>query len=253
MVELAQLVSYCDSLMQPKLFKDYCPNGLQIEGGKTVARIVGGVTASRALVDAAIEKQADVLLVHHGYFWRGEPEPIVGIKGHRIRELIKHDISLLAYHLPLDAHAVYGNNARLAELLGLIVEGGFGSRQGDVQIGLHGQLATPMTGNEFANHLAQSLRREPLHIKGHDRKITRIAWCSGAAQSYFEQAIDLGVDAFFTGEVSEQTYHLAKEYQVDFFSAGHNATERYGVQALGEHLSEQFDLYFEFVELSNPV
>jgi dinuclear metal center YbgI/SA1388 family protein len=160
---------------------------------------------------------------------------------------------LLAYHLPLDAHAELGNNARLAEMLGLVVEGGFGGRRGEQDVALHGRLIEPMSASLFASKLEQVLTRAPLHIRGHDRELKKIAWCSGAAQSYFEQAIDLGVDAFVSGEVSEQTYHLAKEYGVDYFAAGHNATERYGVQALGEHLAKKFALKFEFVEFANPV
>ncbi|MDH5300589.1 MAG: Nif3-like dinuclear metal center hexameric protein [Gammaproteobacteria bacterium] len=253
MIALSVLAAYCDDLLQVKQFKDYCPNGLQIEAGAEVRRIVGGVTASKAIVDQAVKKKADVLLVHHGYFWRGEPEPIVGIKGARITSLIKHDVSLLAYHLPLDAHPLYGNNAQLASLLGLQVSGAFGGRSGEVSVGLYGSLELPQTAEMFAARLESVLGRKPLHIKGHDRPLSRIAWCSGAAQNYFEQAIHLGVDAFFTGEVSEQSYHLAKEYGVDFFSAGHHATERYGVKALGAHLAEQFDLHFEFVDLDNPV
>lgn len=249
MIQRDELVNYLHQLLNVADFEDYAPNGLQVEGSSTVAKIVGGVTASQALVDAARERGADALLVHHGYFWKGEDPRVLGMKQRRLKALLAADINLLAYHLPLDAHPRLGNNARLAELLGLRAEGGFGG--GD--IGQYGCLAAAMSGEAFAGLLAQKLGRTPLHIAGGNHQIRRIAWCTGAAQGYIEQAAELGVDAYLSGEVSEQTVHVAREVGIHFFAAGHHATERYGVQALGAHLAGEFGLNFEFVDVDNPV
>lgn len=247
-----ELVSYLDELLQVAAFEDYCPNGLQVQGRETVAKIVGGVTASQALVDAAVAEGADALLVHHGYFWKGEDPRIIGIKYRRLKALMAAGINLLAYHLPLDAHPELGNNAQLAALLGFKPEGGFGGGRGPA-IGQYGSLATALTPDALAAHLAQQLGRAPLHIHGGAGEIRTIAWCSGAAQGYLEQAAALGVDAYLSGEISEQTVHLARELGVHFYSAGHHATERYGVQALGAHLAARFGLGFQFVDIDNPV
>ena len=251
MVKLAQLVEYCDDLLEADRFKDYCPNGLQLQGADDVARIVSGVTACQALIDAAIEQKAQVLLVHHGYFWRGEDACLVGIKRQRVASLINANISLLAYHLPLDAHPVLGNNAQLAERLGLIMEGTFGPAE--PAIGMYGRLSEPMTATEFAAHVGHVLGRTPLSIPGETRQITRIAWCTGAAQGYIEQALALGVDAYLSGEISEQTVHIARETGLHYFAAGHHATERYGVMALGQHLAGHFGLEHVFIDIDNPV
>lgn len=251
MVKLTQLVEYGDDLLEAYRFKDYCPNGLQVQGADDVTRIVSGVTACQSLIDAAIAKQAQVLLVHHGYFWRGEDACLVGIKRQRIQALFNANISLLAYHLPLDAHPVYGNNAQLAERLGLIIEGTFGNSE--PPIGLYGRIAVKTRATEFAAHIHQVLGRSPLHIPGDTTEIQRIAWCTGAAQGYIEQALGLGVDAYLSGEISEQTVHFARETGLHYFAAGHHATERYGVQALGEHLAEHFGLEHTFIDIDNPV
>ncbi|MDH5217263.1 MAG: Nif3-like dinuclear metal center hexameric protein, partial [Gammaproteobacteria bacterium] len=182
--------------------------------------------------------------------WRGEDQSIAGIKRKRIQALLAANISLLAYHLPLDAHADLGNNACLAKKLDLVFEK---TLQGDAELVMQGCLQTPLDASAFAVKMSQVFKRKPLHIAGHQRKIKKVAWCSGGAQSYFEYAIAAGVDAYITGEVSEQNYHLAKEYGVDFFAAGHHATERYGVQALGEHLSSQFALSHKFIDSDNPI
>jgi len=250
MVKLQELLGYTNGLLNIDRFKDYCPNGLQVEGREDVIKIVSGVTASQQLIEAAIDEQADVLLVHHGYFWRGEDQSITGIKRKRIQALLADNVSLIAYHLPLDAHADLGNNACLAKMLELEFTN---TLQGDAELVMQGHLSTPLTATEFAGRMAQVFKREPLHIAGHQRKIKNVAWCSGGAQSYFEHAIAAGVDAYITGEVSEQNYHLAKEYGVDFFAAGHHATERYGVRALGEHLSSHFGLSHKFIDSDNPV
>lgn len=256
MIQRDALVNYLADLLDVAAFDDYGPNGLQVEGRAGVQRIIGGVTACQALVDAAVEHKADALLVHHGYFWRGEDPCVVGMKQRRIKALLDADINLLAYHLPLDAHAELGNNAQLAQLLGLEVEGRFGGgSSGDVgrDIGQYGRLPRPQTAESFSALLADKLGRAPLHIAGQSAKISTIAWCTGAAQNYIEQAAALGVDAFLTGEVSEQTVHSARELGIHFFSAGHHATERGGVQALGVHLADQFGLEFSFVDIDNPV
>ena len=252
MVQVVELTRYLADLLAVDRFKDYGPNGLQVEGRNTIKRIVTGVTASRALIDAAIEAKADAILVHHGYFWKGEDPCLVGMKAERIRRLFNADINLLAYHLPLDAHGELGNNVQLAQRLGFEIEGRF---IGDAEtgIGLYGALASEMSGDALTAHISQILDRPPLHIQGSDRAIKRIAWCTGGAQGYIEQAVALGVDAYLTGEVSEHTVHIAREYGIHFFAAGHHATERYGVQALGAHLADRFGVEQFYVEIENPV
>ena len=247
MINRTDLIAYCDEFLETGMFKDYCPNGLQVEGSDSVMKIVSGVTACQALIDTAIEEKADLLLVHHGFFWKGEPPVLTGIKKRRLKSLLSNDINLLAYHLPLDAHKKLGNNVLLAEKLGLTVEQFFA----DNDIALTG-CVKEQTGGEFRQNIADILDRDPLHIEA-DRMIIKVALCTGAAQSYIEQAIELGVDAFISGEVSENTWHIAKENNIHYFSAGHHATERYGVQALGEHLASRFGLEHKFVDINNPV
>ena len=251
MVQLKDLLNYSNNVLEIERFHDYCPNGLQIEGKIEVSKIISGVTASQALIDAAIKEKADLLLVHHGYFWKGEDARIVGLKYKRVRSLIESGINLLAYHLPLDAHPLYGNNAKLAEILGLEIAGSFPSDNDAV--GMYGTLKTPMSADEFSQKIATVLGRVPLHIGENTEQIHTIAWCSGAAQSYIEAAAVLGVDAYLTGEISEQTVHIAREYGLHFYAAGHHATERYGVKAFGEHLASHFDLNHQFIDIFNPV
>ena len=244
-----ELVSYLDDLLGSAKFRDYCPNGLQVEGRDEVQRIVAGVTASQALLDAAIEANADAILVHHGYFWKGDDGRITGIRRKRLGALIDHNINLIAYHLPLDAHPELGNNAQLASRLGWLAEGRFGEQD----IGWFGRLAEPTVLSSLTNQLAQVLGREPLVIGDQSRHIAKIAWCSGGAQGYLEQAIALGVDIYVSGEISEQTVHLARESGVAYIAAGHHATERYGVQAVAEHLAARFGLDCQFIDVANPV
>ena len=251
MIQLKDLLSYSNNVLEIERFNDYCPNGLQVEGKTEVKKIVSGVTASQALIDAAIEEKADVLLVHHGYFWKGENAPITGLKYKRIRSLIESGINLLAYHLPLDAHPLYGNNAKLAEILDLEIAGSFPS--GSDAVGMYGTLKSPMSSGDFSQKINMALDREPVHIGENSQQIHTIAWCSGAAQSYIEAAVELGVDAYLTGEISEQTVHIAREYGMHFFAAGHHATERYGVQAFAEHLASHFELNHQFIDIPNPV
>jgi len=244
-----ELVNYLDGLMMPGKFRDYCPNGLQVEGCSEITRLVAGVTASQALLDAAVERQADAILVHHGYFWKGEDGRVTGIRRRRLATLLANDINLLAYHLPLDAHPELGNNAQLARHLGWLPEGRFGEQD----IAWLGAVAEPCDLSTLTARVAGVLGRQPMVFGDAARLVRRIAWCSGGAQGYFEQAIALGVDAYLSGEISEQTVHLARESGVAYLAAGHHATERFGVQALAEHLAQQFGITCDFVDLDNPV
>ena len=252
-MQLSELVAYADRLLAVENFSDYCPNGLQVEGRSEVHSLVSGVTACQALLDAAVERGADAVLVHHGYFWKGENPRIIGMKQRRLATLLRHDISLIAYHLPLDAHPELGNNAQLARVLGLTVTGNAGGNNRTPGLVLLGEPAQPMHGDAFAAHIAACLGREPLYVPGNDAPIRRLAWCTGGAQSYIEIALNAGANAFLTGEASEQTVHFARENGLHFFAAGHHATERYGIQALGAHLAGQFTLNFTFVDIANPV
>lgn len=251
-VSLKALERELKQVLHPEQFKDYCPNGLQVEGRDSVVKLVSGVTACQALIDAAIEADADAILVHHGYFWRGEDQSLTGIKKSRIEALLRHNISLFAYHLPLDAHAEFGNNVQLASVLELSIEGELG-KQNNHPIGLTGSPGEGTTFESFGAHIAEKLGREPLAIEGGSGSIRSVAWCTGAAQSYIELAVAAGVDAYVTGEVSEPTVHIARESGLHFFSAGHHATERYGVQALGAYLAEKFELEHQFIDIDNPV
>ncbi len=246
---LNELRDYIGSLLEVSQFRDYCPNGVQVEGKADVLRIATGVTASQRLLDAASAWGADAILVHHGYFWRNEDAPIVGIKKRRIAHLLRHDVSLLAYHLPLDAHVRLGNNAQLGQRLGFVEQGRFC----DQDIACYGALSSAQTLDQLSAHISATLRRAPQVIGDGGKSIRRIAWCTGAAQGYFEAAIALGVDAFLTGEISEQSVHVAHETGVAFIAAGHHATERYGVQALGEHLAEHCGIEHRFFDQDNPV
>lgn len=250
-VPLSLLVAEANRLLQPENFQDYCPNGLQVEGRQTVSKLVSGVTASLALIDAAIEREADAILVHHGYFWRGEDPCISGMKGRRIRRLLQADISLLAYHLPLDAHPKLGNNAQLAERLGLLVEGGL-QPEASFPIGNYGRCRRALSAAEFAGQVEQSLGRKVLLEAVGDRPIERVAWCTGGAQGYLAQAAALGVDCYLTGEVSEQTIHEARELGLHFIAAGHHATERYGAPAVAGQLAADLGIEHEFVDIDNP-
>jgi dinuclear metal center YbgI/SA1388 family protein len=242
-----ELAAYLDGLLEAGRFRDYCPNGLQVEGRPEVRRVVCGVTASQALLEAALAADADALLVHHGWFWRGEDGRVTGIRRARLKTLLENDLSLFAYHLPLDAHAELGNNAQLARLMGWAVEGRFAEQD----VGFLG--STEGTAGELAEKLALKLGRLPLLVGDAARPVKRIAWCSGGAQGWFEQAIAAGADAYVSGEISEQTVHLAQESGVPYIAAGHHATERYGVQAVGAHLAGRFGLECRYVELDNPV
>ena len=246
------LVHYLEQIMLPGNFSDYCPNGLQVEGSARIARLATGVTASQRLLDAAIAWGADAILVHHGYFWNGESPRVVGMKRRRLAALLVNEVNLLAYHLPLDAHPEYGNNARLGQLMGL---SGHRALNPDdpAAVGNVADLEQPVPASEMVARLETITGRSALHIGESTAPVRRIAWCTGAAQGYIETAVAAGADLFVTGEASEQTVHVAREEGIHFVAAGHHATERFGVQALGEHLGDHFDLEHRFFEIANPV
>ncbi len=250
-IALSTLVEEADRFLNAARIADYCPNGLQVEGRPQVRRIVSGVTASQALLDAAVEAEADVVLVHHGYFWKGEDARVTGMKRRRLQTLLGHDISLLAYHLPLDLHPEVGNNVQLARQLEITVEGPLDPDNPKV-VGLLGSLAEPMTARDFSRRVQEVLGREPLLVEG-TGMVRRIGWCTGGGQGYIDDAIAAGVDLFLTGEASEQTFHSARENGVSFIAAGHHATERYGVQALGDYLARRFAIEHLFIDCPNPV
>lgn len=249
MVKLNELLHYTQELMQVERFKDYCPNGLQVEGKAEIRKIVTGVSASMALLEAAKQANADLILVHHGYFWRNEDPRVVGIKRNRLAFLLKNDLNLMAYHLPLDAHTEFGNNVQLGKVLGINLSG----FTGEPSIIAYGNLLEPMTLQAFALQIESALQRAPLFIGNPQKMVQKVAWCTGAAQGYIDTAIELGVDVYISGEISEQTTHQAVESGVSYISAGHHVTERYGVQALGQLLAEKFNLIHEFINVENPV
>lgn len=235
MVELKELISYTNELLDIDNYQDFCPNGLQVAGRTQINKIITGVSANQELLDKAVANNADAILVHHGFFWQGENPCIVGIKKNRLQILLKNDVSLIAYHLPLDYHDQYGNNVQLAKVLDIKI---------DVLTMLYayGELANPMSGKDFVLYIKKSLNHEPLYIPGKAKKIKTIAWCAGGAQDYVEQVATEGFDAYLTGEISERTIDVAKETGIHLFAAGHEVTERYGIKALGDYLAEKFSL-----------
>ena len=250
-IALTTLVEEADRFLGAARISDYCPNGLQVEGRPQVRRIVSGVTASQALLDAAVDAEADVVLVHHGYFWKGEDACITGIKRRRLQTLLGHDISLLAYHLPLDVHAEVGNNVQLARQLDITIEGPLDPDNPKI-VGLLGSLAEPLSARDFARRVQEVLGREPLLVEGAGM-VRKVGWCTGGGQGYIDNAIAAGVDLYLTGEASEQTFHSARENGIAFIAAGHHATERYGVQALGDYLARRFAIEHLFIDCPNPV
>ncbi len=240
-----------DALLQPEKFRDYGPNGLQVEGDREVRLLVSGVTASRALIEAAIDADADAIFVHHGLFWRGQDGRVTGWMRERLRLLLAHGIHLFAYHLPLDAHPELGNNAQLARVLGLQTQGRFGEQD----LGFWGSAAGARgwaRPQALADHVATALNRVVTCVGDSDRPVRRVAWCSGGAQSYFEAAIAQGVDAFITGEISEPQAHLARETGVAFLACGHHATERYGAPAVAARVAQDLGVQHRFIEIDNP-
>lgn len=246
-----ELEQHLQTLLQPGCIKDYAPNGLQVEGKSEINKVVTGVTACQALIDRAIQQQADAILVHHGYFWPGEPQVLRGMKYRRIKALLDHNINLYAYHLPLDVHSTLGNNVLLGKALGIELKGGMEPNTPSIPV--WGELEQPLSVADFSQRIAQVLQREPLVIEAGTHQIKRIGWCTGAAQDYINLAADLKLDAFLSGEISERTTFAAREQQVHYFAAGHHATERFGIQALGEWLQAQHGLEVEFIDIDNPV
>jgi dinuclear metal center YbgI/SA1388 family protein len=250
MASAQQLLQAFDALLQPERFTDYAPNGLQVEGRAEVRRLVSGVTASRALIEAAVAAQADAILVHHGLFWRGYDGRVTGWMKQRLALLLRHDISLYAYHLPLDAHPELGNNAQLGVKLGFEADGRFGPQD----LGFLG-AARPTrqwTAAELAAHVESVLGRAVTCVGGEGRPIRRLAWCTGGAQSYFEAAIAAGADAFITGEISEPQAHYARECGVAFLACGHHASERFGAPAVAGHVARELGIEHRFIEIDNP-
>ncbi|MBM6549868.1 Nif3-like dinuclear metal center hexameric protein [Marinomonas ostreistagni] len=252
-MHISELETKLTALFQPHLFKDYAPNGLQVEGTQTINKIVTGVTASQALIDAALEKQADAIIVHHGYFWKGEAPEIVGMKYRRVAALIKNDINLFGYHLPMDAHLVVGNNTNLARALNLHslrpLERG---KPLEESIGLVGTLEDPMPAGELREKISAVVGREVLFECPDDKQVAEVALCTGGAQGYIGKALAAGADIFITGEVSEQTIHTAREEGIGFCAAGHHATECFGPRALAEYIAKNWDIECEFIDIPNP-
>lgn len=252
-MQLRELIAALNAWLTPELFRDYCPNGLQVEGRTEVARVMTAVTANRRTIEAAVAAGVDLLLVHHGLFWRGDDPCLVGVKRQRLQPLLKHEVSLVAYHLPLDAHPELGNNAVWAAAMGWRLTGRFGEQQ----LACLGHAAeggkTQPTVGEVAERLAERLNHAPIVVGDVACPVQKLAWCSGAAASYFADAIAQGVDLFVTGEISEPAVHLARDSGVAFIAAGHHATERFGVQALGERLAVTFGLDVHFFDDPSPV
>ena len=250
-VDREQLSEYLACLLDIKRIRDFSPNGLQVEGRGRIASLVTGVTASAALIDAALSDGADAILVHHGYFWRGEDGRITGTRRRRLKSLLVNDLNLFAYHLPLDMHPELGNNAQLGLRLGLVRQEQFGENE----LGWLGRAddAQLRTVGDLAARIEQRLGRTPLLIGDAQHPAGRIGWCTGAAQGFLDDAIAAGANTYLSGEISEQTVHLARESGVAYLACGHHATERYGVQALGEHLAAQFGIRHRFIDIDNPV
>lgn len=252
MAALQEIIQWCNDTLKTHEFKDYAPNGLQIEGKSEVKKIVCAVTASQDAIDAAIAQQADLLLVHHGYFWKGEAYPITGMRGKRIKTLIQHDISLVAYHLPLDSHPMLGNNAAIADLLELEIFEALDASEHH-PIGNIGYLKQALTPEAFKDLLTERLGFQTIHLPADKKTIQKVGFCTGAAQDFISKAAEQNCDAYISGEVSERTYYEAKELDVHYYACGHHATERYGVQRLGKAISEQFNLEYSYFELNNPI
>ncbi len=248
MVARDEMNAYLTALLEPARFNDYGPNGLQVEGRVEVRKVVSGVTAGLALIEAAINAQADTVLVHHGLFWKGHDGRLTGWLKKRVERLLKHEINLFAFHLPLDAHPLYGNNAQFGSQLGICLDANFGNQN----LGCIGSLPEDLRLQDLSASLQTLLRRAPTLVVGDGRMLRRVAWCTGAAQGYFEGAVACGADVFITGEISEPQAHLAAETGVAFIACGHHASERLGALALGQHVAEKFGLIHQFIEIPNP-
>ncbi|NYT58640.1 Nif3-like dinuclear metal center hexameric protein [Alcaligenaceae bacterium] len=255
-VPTQQLSDWLNTTLQPQRFKDYCPNGLQVEGKSSISHIITGVTATQALLEVAVERNADAILVHHGWFWKNEDPVVRGTKRTRLALALAHQLNVFAYHLPLDAHPTLGNNAQLARVLGLAPEldaDGKPRLCGPDDLIWLGHCPEGTTLEALGNRVCNALQRPPLLVGNLQQNIRRIAWCTGGAQGMMQAAVDAGVDAYLTGEASEPTYHLAQETGTAFIGAGHHATERYGVQALGQAIANEFGIRVDFVDIDNPI
>ena len=248
MADRGKMEAHLEHLLDTARFRDYGPNGLQVEGKPEVRKIVSGVTASRALIEAAIAAGADAIVVHHGLFWKGQDGRIAGWLKQRLQLLLAHDINLFAYHLPLDAHPEFGNNAGFGRRFGLVADGHFGEQD----LGCIGTPARPLDLARLSAQVEQQMARAPVVATGDGREIRRVAWCTGGAQGYFDAAIRAGADVYLTGEISEPQAHLARETGVAFIACGHHASERDGAAALGAHLAQHFDLEHAFIDIANP-
>ena len=247
-----KLANKLDQHLEIHQFKDYCPNGLQVEGRLEIKKIITGVTACQALIDQAIEEKADAIIVHHGFFWKGETQQITGMKYNRIKALIKNDINLYAYHLPLDVHPELGNNAQLAKLLEITDRRPL-EPWDKRSVGRVGKFENAISAATLSERLEMVLDRKPLHIDGGKPEIKTVAWCTGGGQDYINIAAEQGIDAFISGEISERTVHIAREMGIHYFAAGHHATERFGVQALGKWIESEMGIEVKYIEINNPV
>lgn len=248
-MELNNIIAALDALLEPQKYRDYAPNGLQVEGRHEVRRIVTGVTACLDLIHAARERGADLLLVHHGWFWKREDPRITGVRHKRISALLAADMGLAAYHLPLDDHPEIGNNALFGRRMGFIADGRFG----EDALGWIGQPEEELPVRSLAQRICRHLNREPLLVGPTDKRVRRVAWCTGAAQDMIEEAAAAGADCFISGEISERTTHLARELGIAYLACGHHATERFGIEALGRRLADEYSLEVEFIDIDNPV
>lgn len=247
-MELNDIIASLNTLLEPQKYHDYAPNGLQVEGRHEVRRIVTGVTACLDLILAAREHSADMILVHHGWFWKREDPRITGVRYKRISALLTADMSLAAYHLPLDDHPELGNNVLLGRRLGFIADGRFG----EDDLGWIGQPEEELPVRSLAERIRRHLNREPLLVGPANKRVRRVAWCSGAAQDMIEAAAEAGADCFISGEISERTTHLARELDIAYLACGHHATERFGIEALGKWLADRHGLDVEFIDIDNP-
>lgn len=252
MIAATALERYLKDFLNCSDYTDYAPNGLQVAGTDSIHHLCTAVTASREVINKTAELGGQALLVHHGYFWRGEDPCIVGNKYQRIAGLFHNNINLFAYHLPLDCHRELGNNQGLAKALGITITDRI-SMGNNANLLWIGQLDQPVTVTAWTSIIHQALEREPLVVNAGNHSIQKLAWCTGSAQDFIEKAAEFEVDAYLSGEISERTFYQAKELGVHYFACGHHATERFGVKALGEHLSQKFGIQYTFIDTENPV
>lgn len=253
MIFLNDLIVHLNEVLTPEKIQDYAPNGLQVQGKSEIKKIIAGVSACQNLIDIAVQEKADAILVHHGFFWKEENPCITGIKHDRLLKLLENNISLIAYHLPLDIHHTFGNNVQLAKVLNIKLDHELSEVVCADPLVFAGHLHQKMSAEEFGNFIAEKLQRKPLHIACDRKEIKTVALCTGGAQNFLYQLDPYKIDAYITGEISEHNVYAAREMNVHFYSAGHYATERFGVKSLGEYLQKEFSVECQFVELDNPV